>query len=90
MLFFQVRNFFSCIKSRPPSDGDDSSHNVKFAGGNVCLITTKENWDQKLAEAQKEGKVVRFITSLSLSPCHVIYVSLCVICKTFIKWPIKC
>ncbi|XP_016541801.1 thioredoxin H9 isoform X3 [Capsicum annuum] len=52
-----VRNLFSCIKSRSASDADDSAHNVEFAGGNVCLVTTKESWDQKLAEANKEGKI---------------------------------
>ncbi|WMV45533.1 hypothetical protein MTR67_038918, partial [Solanum verrucosum] len=52
-----VRSLFPCIKSHSTSDGDDSTHNVEFAGGNVSLITTKESWDQKLAEAKKEGKI---------------------------------
>lgn len=39
-------------------DGDDSDHNVEFAGGNVHLITTKDSWDQKIAEAKTDGKIV--------------------------------
>ncbi|KAI6673339.1 hypothetical protein NL676_001245 [Syzygium grande] len=39
-------------------DEGDSDHHVEFAGGNVHLITTKESWDQKLSEANKDGKIV--------------------------------
>lgn len=40
------------------TDEDDSVKNVEFAGGNVHLITTTESWDQKLAEASRDGKIV--------------------------------
>lgn len=40
------------------SDEDDSDHNVEFIGGNVHLVTTKEAWEAKLAEARTDGKIV--------------------------------
>lgn len=43
---------------QPKSDGDDSEHHVEFAGGNVKLITTKESWEQKMAEAQRDRQIV--------------------------------
>ncbi|KAL0300020.1 UNVERIFIED_CONTAM: Thioredoxin H9 [Sesamum calycinum] len=38
--------------------GDDSDHNVEFAGGNVHVITTIESWEQKIAEANRDGKIL--------------------------------
>ncbi|XP_041025376.1 thioredoxin H-type [Juglans microcarpa x Juglans regia] len=49
------------------TDEDDSVKNVEFAGGNVHLITTTESWDQKLAEASKDGKIV--IANFSATWC---------------------
>lgn len=46
------------------TDGDDSDKHVEFVGGNVQLITTKESWDQKLAEASRDGKIVCFLSVL--------------------------
>ena len=43
---------------QPETDGYDSDKNVEFSGGNVHLITTKESWDQKMAEASRDGKIV--------------------------------
>ena len=31
---------------------------LDFKGGNVHIITTKEGWDQKIAEANRDGKTV--------------------------------
>lgn len=42
------------------NDDDDSQHNAAFISGNVHLITTKEDWEEKLAEASREGKIVSF------------------------------
>ncbi|CDY22165.1 BnaC01g39360D [Brassica napus] len=46
---------------------DDTIHNVDFSGGNVHLITTKESWDEKLAEAGRDGKIV--IANFSATWC---------------------
>ncbi|KAL3358694.1 hypothetical protein AABB24_015683 [Solanum stoloniferum] len=81
-----VRSLFPCIKSHSTSDGDDSTHNVEFAGGNVSLITTKESWDQKLAEAKKEGKIV--IANFSASwcgPCRMISPFYCELSEKYLS-----
>jgi hypothetical protein len=31
---------------------------LDFKGGNVHVITAKEDWDEKVAEANKDGKIV--------------------------------
>ena len=37
------------------TDGEDK---IDFGGSNVHVITSKENWDQKIEEANKDGKIV--------------------------------
>ncbi|KAF0925891.1 hypothetical protein E2562_018695 [Oryza meyeriana var. granulata] len=46
---------------------------LDFKGGNVHVITSKEDWDQKIEEANKDGKIV--VANFSASwcgPCRVI------------------
>lgn len=36
----------------------DDEESFYFKGGNVHVITTKEGWEQKIAEANRDGKTV--------------------------------
>ncbi|KAL5539999.1 hypothetical protein UlMin_043639 [Ulmus minor] len=62
----------SCL-GKPQTDGDDSDHNIEFAGGNVSIITTKESWELKMEEAKRENKII--IANFSATwcgPCKMI------------------
>ncbi|XP_039063832.1 thioredoxin H9-like isoform X2 [Hibiscus syriacus] len=59
--------------SRDKSDGADSDEAVEFVGGNVHRVTSKEDWDQKLSEAKRDGKIV--IANFSATwcgPCRIL------------------
>lgn len=47
---------------------------LDYKGGNVHNITTKEEWDQKIEEANKDGKIVskpaNFFKGLQLSVAY--------------------
>ncbi|KAJ1282441.1 hypothetical protein BS78_03G052100 [Paspalum vaginatum] len=58
-----------CCTGKHADDGDK----IDFGGGNVHVVTSKEDWDQKIAEANKDGKTV--VANFSASwcgPCRVI------------------
>lgn len=37
----------------------DNEEKLEFGGGNVHVITSKESWDERISEANKDGKIVR-------------------------------
>ncbi|XP_008813240.1 thioredoxin H4-1-like [Phoenix dactylifera] len=54
----------TCLgKCRGRGDSDD----IDFKAGNVHVITSKESWDEKIADANKDGKLV--VANFSASWC---------------------
>ncbi|XP_042451409.1 thioredoxin H4-1-like isoform X1 [Zingiber officinale] len=50
----------------------DLQDEIDFSGGNVHVITSKDNWDQKISEAKKDGKiVVANFSATWCGPCRV-------------------
>jgi hypothetical protein len=44
--------------SLPGQRHGDDEDKIDFGGGNVHVVTSKEDWDQKVADANKDGKIV--------------------------------
>ncbi|KAL5991351.1 hypothetical protein ACLOJK_012258 [Asimina triloba] len=45
-------------RSKKKDDDDETDTKIDFSGGNVHVVTSKENWDEKIDEANKDGKIV--------------------------------
>ena len=51
-------NFYVILLSSFGQGRSIVEEKLDFKGGNVHVITTKEDWDQKIEEANKDGKIV--------------------------------
>jgi thioredoxin 1 len=49
----------------------DEEEKLDFKGGNVHIITSKEIWDQKIAEANRDGKIVSKTQNTSVTTCFL-------------------
>jgi thioredoxin 1 len=52
---FSYNRIFFAFFGQARRDDEDK---LDFKGGNVHIITSKEGWDQKIAEANRDGKTV--------------------------------
>ncbi|CAD5167949.1 unnamed protein product [Musa acuminata subsp. malaccensis] len=61
----------NCIRKNVRNSGNEDE--VDFRGGNVHVITSKSDWEQKIAEANKDGKiVVANFSATWCSPCRTV------------------
>ncbi|URE22156.1 eukaryotic translation initiation factor 2 [Musa troglodytarum] len=63
----------NCIRKNVRNSGNEDE--VDFRGGNVHVITSKSDWEQKIAEANKDGKIV--VANFSATWCGP--------CRTFAR-----
>lgn len=61
----------NCIRKNVRNSGNEDE--VDFRGGNVHVITSKSDWEQKIAEANKDGRiVVANFSATWCSPCRTV------------------
>ncbi|CAL9137091.1 unnamed protein product [Musa textilis] len=65
--------YFRLLKHNVRNSGNEDE--VDFRGGNVHVITSKSDWEQKIAEANKDGKIV--VANFSATWCGP--------CRTFAR-----
>ncbi|KAJ8472081.1 hypothetical protein OPV22_026424 [Ensete ventricosum] len=65
------RQMGNCMRKNVGSSGNEDE--VDFRGGNVHVITSKSDWEQKIAEANKDGKiVVANFSATWCGPCRTV------------------
>lgn len=65
--------FFSFVQGRRHIEEDK----LDFKGGNVHVITSKEDWDRKIEEANKDGKIVSKLTICSMDYKYIFWFFCC-------------
>ncbi|XP_068668230.1 thioredoxin H4-2 isoform X2 [Aristolochia californica] len=70
--FVQFPNLMGNFCGQGTHNDEEEPGKIEFQGGNVHIITSREDWDAKTSEANQDGKIVLANFSASwCGPCRV-------------------